>query len=238
MELKRQKRVGERQLRLVINWGFFLTIRRNPMQYLTHNPQKSIPWNKGKLIGQKPPLKLKEIWAIRIRLQLANRLRDLALFNLAIDSKLRSCYLVKLRVSDVTHGTQVTKRAMVMQQKTKQPVQFEITEQSRDAIADWINHAKLKHNDYLFKSRFKNSPHVSTRQYARIVESWVSAIGLDPAAYGTHSLRRTKASLICRRTKNLRAVQLLLGHTKLESTVRYLGVEVDDALEMAEQTEV
>ena len=180
------------------------------MQYLTYNP-----WNKGKLIGQKPPLKLKEIWAIRIRLQLANRLRDLALFDLAIDSKLRSCDLVKLRVSDVANGTRVSKRTMVMQQKTKQPVQFEITEQSRDPIADWINHAKLKHNDYLFQSRFKSSPHISTRQYARIVESWVSAIGLDPAAYGTHSLRRTKASLIYRRTKNLRAVQLLLGHTKV-----------------------
>jgi len=125
------------------------------MHHLAYNPQRRIPWNKGKLIGQKPPLKLKEIWAIRIRLQLANRLRDLALFNLAIDSKLRSCDLVKLRVSDVAHGTQVVKRAMVMQQKTHQPVQFEITEQSRDAIADWISHAKLKHNDYLLKSRFK-----------------------------------------------------------------------------------
>ena len=143
------------------------------MHHLAYNPQRRIPWNKGKLIGQKPPLKLKEIWAIRIRLQLANRLRDLALFNLAIDSKLRSCDLVKLRVSDVAHGTQVVKRAMVMQQKTHQPVQFEITEQSRDAIADWISHTKLKHNDYLFKSRFKNSPHISTRQYAWIVESWV-----------------------------------------------------------------
>lgn len=208
------------------------------MQFNTHNPSKRVPWNKGKLIGQKPPLKLKQVWEIRIRLQLANRFRDLALFNLAIDSKLRSCDLVKLRVSDVVHGSQVVKRAVVMQQKTKQPVQFEITEQSRDAIADWISHAKLKTNDYLFKSRFKNSPHISTRQYARIVESWVSTIGLDPAVYGTHSLRRTKATLIYRRTKNLRAVQLLLGHRKLESTVRYLGVEVDDALEMAEQTEI
>jgi integrase len=208
------------------------------MQSLTDNPPNRIPWNKGKLIGQKPPLKLKEVWEIRIRLQLASRLRDLALFSLAIDSKLRSCDLVKLRVGDVVHGSQVVKRAMATQQKTKQPVQFEITKQSRDAIHDWISHAKLNNNDYLFKSRFKNSSHISTRQYARIVASWVSDIGLDPAAYGTHSLRRTKASLIYRRTKNLRAVQLLLGHTKLESTVRYLGVEVDDALEMAEQTEV
>ena len=125
-----------------------------------------------------------------------------------------------------------------MQQKPHQPVQFEITAQTRDTIANWIGHAKLANDDYLFKSRCKNSPHLSTRQYAGIVDSWVSAIGLDPAAYGTHSMRRTKPTLIYRRTNNLRAVQLLLGHTKLESTVKYLGIEVDDALEMAEQTEV
>ena len=202
---------------------------------LTHKPE---PWNKGKLIGQKPPLKLKEIWAIRIRLQISQRIRDLALFNLAIDSKLRSCDLVKLRVRDIAHGQQVDKRAMIIQQKTHQPVQFEITEQTREALTRWIQFARLVNEDYLFKSRLRDSPHLSTRQYARIVESWVSSIELDPAAYGTHSMRRTKASLIYRRTKNLRAVQLLLGHTKLESTVRYLGIEVDDALEMAEQTEV
>jgi len=208
------------------------------MYLITHAQQNHTPWNKGKLIGQKPPLKLKEIWAIRIRLQLANRIRDLALFNLAIDSKLRGCDLVKLRVLDVAHGGVISKRAMVMQQKTHQPVQFEITEQTREAISNLINHARLTANDCLFKSRLKKSLHLSTRQYARIVKSWVSQIGLDPSVYGTHSFRRTKATLIYRRTKNLRAVQLLLGHTKLESTVRYLGIEVDDALEMAEQTEV
>ena len=196
------------------------------------------PWNKGKLVGQKPPLKLREIWAIRIRLQLANRRRELALFNLAIDSKLRACDLVAIRVRDVSHGDVISSRAIVMQRKTQRTVQFEITEQTRDAIADWIKDAGLKSDDYLFPSRIKFSPHISTRQYARIVASWVTAIGLDRTAYGTHSLRRTKASLIYRRTKNLRAVQLLLGHTKLESTVRYLGIEVDDALVMAEQTEV
>ena len=180
-----------------------------------HTPKLSIPWNKGKLVGQKPPLKLKEVWAIRIRLQIADRKRDLALFNLAIDSKLRSCDLLRLRVTDVTHSGTIASRAIVMQQKTRQPVQFEITEQTRLAISNWIDFAKLNSSDYLFKSRYKNSPHISTRQYARIVGSWVSEIGLDPAAYGTHSLRRTKASMIYRRTKNLRAVQLLLGHTKL-----------------------
>ncbi len=196
------------------------------------------PWNKGKLTGQKPPLKLKEIWAIRIRLQISRQIRDLALFNLAIDSKLRSCDLVKIRVRDITHGTTVSRRAMVMQQKTQQPVQFEITEQTRDSISNWINSAELMPDDYLFKSRNRSSCHLSTRQYARLVDNWVRAIGLDPGEYGTHSMRRTKASLIYRRTKNLRAVQILLGHRKMESTIRYLGIEVDDALEMSEQTEV
>lgn len=196
------------------------------------------PWNKNKLIGQKPPLKLKEIWSIRIRLQLANQTRDLALFNLAIDSKLRGCDIVRLQVRDIAHGRQVISRAMVMQKKTNQPVQFELTEQTRASISDWILKSNLRSEDYLFPSRVTESPHITTRQYARIVKSWVSLIGLDPDDYGTHSMPRTKATLIYRRTKNLRAVQLLLGHTKLESTVRYLGIEVDDALEIAEQTEV
>ena len=208
------------------------------MNLLSHTPPARTPWNKGKLVGQKPALKLKEIWAIRIRLQITNRVRDLALFNLAIDSKLRSCDLVKIRIRDIAHGSSIASRAMVMQQKTHQPVRFEITEQTRESISNWISHARLTTEDYLFKSQFNSSLHISTRQYARILKSWVSQIGLDPVAYGTHSMRRTKASLIYRRTKNLRAVQLLLGHTKLESTVRYLGIEVDDALEMAEQTEV
>jgi integrase len=196
------------------------------------------PWNKGKLVGQKAPLRLKEIWAIRIRLQLEERIRELAMFNLAIDSKLRSCDLVKLRVRDITHGDRVAARTIIMQQKTQRPVQFEITEQTREPAARWIQCARLKPEDFLFPSRVRASPHLSTRQYARIVRGWIREIGLDAAAYGTHTLRRTKASLIYRRTKNLRAVQLLLGHSKLESTVRYLGIEVDDALEMAEQTEV
>jgi len=196
------------------------------------------PWNKGKLVGQKAPLKLKDIWAIRVRLQLYNRTRELALFNLGIDSKLRACDLVALRVRDVSHGGRVSARAIIMQQKTQRPVQFEITETTRDAVAAWISRAALKSEDFLFPSRVHASPHLSTRQYARILDLWVREIGLDPAGYGTHSMRRTKASLIYRRTKNLRAVQLLLGHSKLESTVRYLGIEVDDALEMAEQTEV
>jgi integrase len=196
------------------------------------------PWNKGKIVGQKAPLKLKDIWAIRIRLQLGERARERALFNLAVDSKLRSCDLVKLRVRDVMHGDRIAARTIVMQQKTQRPVQFEITEQTRVALLGWIKYQSLQSDDFLFPSRLRGSSHLSTRQYARIVHAWVSEIGLDAAAYGTHTLRRTKASLIYRRTKNLRAVQLLLGHSKLESTVRYLGIEVDEALELAEQTEV
>jgi integrase len=196
------------------------------------------PWNKGKLVGQKAPLKLRDIWAIRVRLEMTDRKRELPLFKLAIDSKLRGCDLVQLRVRDVAHGDRITARAIVMQQKTQRPLQLEITEPTRKAVFTWIRAATLKAEDYLFPSRLRLSPHLSTRQYARIVEAWVTEIGLDAAAYGTRNMRRTEASLIYRRTKNLRAVQLLLGHSKLESTVRYLGVEVDDALEMAEQTEV
>jgi|SRR6266404_5586003 len=135
-------------------------------------------------------------------------------------------------------GNVVAARAMVMQQKTQRPVQFEITEQTRESLLVWIQVAGRRSDDYLFLSRIHDSPHLSTRQYARIVRGWVREVGLDSSAYRTHTMRRTKASLIYRRTKNLRVVQLLLGHTKLESTVRYLGIEVDDALEVAEQTEV
>jgi integrase len=185
------------------------------------------PWNKGKLVGQKAPLRLKDIWAIRVRLRLSNQTRDLALFNLAIDSKLRACDLVKLKLRDVAHGDQVSSRATV--QKTRRPVQFEITALTREAVSAWIRAAGIRHDGYLFPSRCNASPHLSTRQYSRIVHHWVEQAGLDSQSYGTHTMRRTK---------NLRAVQILLGHTKIESTVRYLGIDVDDALEMAEHTEV
>lgn len=196
------------------------------------------PWNKGKLTGQKAPLRLQDIWAIRVRLQLGKHPRDLALFNLAIDSKLRACDLMNLRVRDVSHGEHIAARAIILQQKTQRPVQFEITEPTRAALMNWIKVAGLRSEDHLFPSRIEGTTHLSTRQYARIVHKWVSEIGLDTTCYGTHTMRRTKPTLIYRRTKNLRAVQILLGHTRVESTVRYLGVEVDDALEMAEQTEV
>ncbi len=210
------------------------------MLLITYKPESQPhrePWNKGKLVGPKPTFKLQEIWSIRTRLQIDQRIRDLALFNLAIDSKLRGCDLVRLKVSDVMHGRHAVSRAMVVQHKTQHPVRFELTEQTRDAVEAWIDLAGLGTEACLFPSRLAKSPHISTHQYARIVKGWAELIGRDPKEYGTHSLRRTKATLVYRRTKNLRAVQLLLGHTKLESTVRYLGIEVDDALEISEQTE-
>jgi integrase len=196
------------------------------------------PWNKGKLVGQKAPFKPKDIWALRVRLQMEGRMRELALFNLGIDSKLRGCDLVALKVRDVCHGDAVATRATIMQLKTRRPVQFEITQTTRDALQAWIKATRLAQDDFLFPSRLHGSTHLGTRQYARILGHWVDELGLDRADYGTHSMRRTKATLIYRRTKNLRAVQLLLGHSKLESTVRYLGIEVDDALELSEQTEI
>jgi integrase len=195
-------------------------------------------WNKGKLVGQKPPFKLKDVWAIRIYLQNAHAVRDLALFNLAIDSKPRGCDLVGLRVRDVTHGNQVLSRAQVIQRKTQRAVQFELTEPTRKAVGEWLEKTALRPDRFLFPSRLSASPHLSTRQYARMIRRWADAAGLDPTAYGTHSMRRTKATLIYKRTRNLRAVQLLLGHSKIESTIRYLGIEVDDALEISEQTEI
>ena len=196
------------------------------------------PWNKGKIVGQKAPFKLKDIWALRVRLQMEHRVRELALFNLGIDSKLRGCDLVALKVRDVCHGDQMATRAIVMQHKTQRPVQFEITLATREALQAWIKQAELKPEDFLFPSRLHDSPHISTRQYARILHRWVGDIGLDTTAFGTHSMRRSKASMIYKETKNLRAVQILLGHTKLESTVRYLGIEVDDALDLAEQLDI
>ena len=199
---------------------------------------RCIPWNKGKLIGPKPPLQPKHVWAIRTRLQLAGRTRDLALFNLAIDSKLRGCDVVSLKVEDVAPHGYAVDRATVRQNKTGRPVRFEITEQTRQAIDEHLAVSRKRPGDFLFHGRRGNGRCLSTRQYARLLSEWIASIGLDPALFGTHSLRRTKATLIYRRTGNLRAVQLLLGHTKVESTVRYLGIEVDDALAIAEQIDV
>jgi len=196
------------------------------------------PWNKDKLVGPKAPFKPKDVWTMRMQLQQHHRTRELALLNLGIDSKLRGCDLVALKVRDIAHGEQIAPRAIIQQRKTGRPVQFEITPVTRQAVQEWIRQAGLGADDYLFPSRLHGSPHVGTRQYARMLRGWVKDAGLDWTEYGTHSIRRTKATLIYRRTKNLRAVQLLLGHSRVESTVRYLGIDVDDALEISEQTEI
>ena len=197
---------------------------------------RHIPWNKGKLLGQKPPLQPKHIWSIRTQLQLADKVRDLALFNLAIDSKLRACDVVSILVENIAPHGYAIDRATIRQRKTGRPVKFELTEQTRTAIDDFISKFNLKDQKYLFQGR--GNQHLTTRQYSRLVGDWVELVGLDRKRFGTHSLRRTKAALIYKKTGKLRAVQLLLGHTKIESTVRYLGVEVDDALEIAEKIEV
>jgi integrase len=178
------------------------------------------------------------VWGIRVRLQVGCRARDLGMFDLALDSKLRGCDLVRLRVSDLLSTSGVKRRVVILQQKTGRPVQFEVTEQTRRSIAAWVESKGLDSDDWLFPSRMKRGWHLSTRQYARLLDRWVCLVGLDPALYGTHSLRRTKVALLYEKTGNLRACQLLLGHTKLESTVRYLGVEVDDALELSEALEL
>ena len=196
------------------------------------------PWNRGRIIGAKPPLKPKHIWGIRQALKSGDRVRDLALFNCAIDAKLRGCDLVKLRVSDVAPGGSLRQRATVIQQKTGRPVPFEITEPTREALATWLRIRGQRNDDWLFPSRSRGGEHLSTRQYARLVGQWVAMIDLEPRTHGTHSLRRTKVALVYKKTGNLRACQLLLGHRKLESTVRYLGIEVDDALELSEQIEI
>ena len=195
-------------------------------------------WNKGKLIGAKPPLRPKHVWSIRTKLQIEGRTRDLAMFNVAIDSKLRGSDVVALKVEDVAPNGYAVERATVRQKKTGQPVRFELTEQTRQALDEYVRAFSKKGGEFLFASRRNRHRPISTRQYARLVDKWVASIGLDASRFGTHSLRRTKASLIYRRTGNLRAVQLLLGHTKIESTVRYLGIEVDDALAIAEQVDV
>lgn len=196
------------------------------------------PWNPARIVGAKPPLKPRHIWAIRQRLADARRVRDLALFNCAIDSKLRGCDLVRLRLSDIAPAGVLRPRATIIQQKTHRPVPFELTLPTREALSAWLEQRGRRPDEWLFPSRAVPGAHLSTRQYARLLDRWLTLIDLEPRVYGTHSLRRTKVALLYRRTGNLRACQLLLGHGKLESTVRYLGVEVDDALELSEQVEI
>ena len=195
-------------------------------------------WNAGRKPGAKRALKPKEVWAIRFWLDHKGRCRDRAMFDIAIDSKLRGCDIVKLKIGDLVLGGRVRSRATVVQQKTGRPVQFELLDPAQASLLAWLECRGGAVGDYVFPSRVDHARHISTRQYARLVEEWVVGIGLRREDYGTHSLRRTKAALIYKQTGNLRAVQILLGHTKIESTVRYLGVDVEDALMLAERTEI
>jgi integrase len=195
-------------------------------------------WNAGKTVGTKRPLTQKQIWAVRFFLDREGRIRDRALFDLAIDSKLRGCDLVKIKISDLVSGTEIRTRAIVIQQKTGKPIQFELTADVRTSLLAWLERRGGAAQDYAFPSRIDRAGHLSTRQYARLVDEWVGAVGPRRAEYGTHSLRRTKASMIYKATGNLRAIQILLGHTKIENTVRYLGVDIEDALTLAERTEI
>ena len=199
---------------------------------------KRLAWNKGRIIGQKHPLLPKHVWAIRVRLEIAEKLRDLALFSIAIDSKLRGCDLVKLKVSDVYSAGRMKERTSVLQSKTQKPVRFEITDGTRKSILRWLDDPLTVGSEFLWPGRFHKPLHISTRQYARLVRDCVKSIGLEPSTYGTHSMRRTKVSQIYKKTGNLRAVQLLLGHTKMDITVRYLGVELEDALAISEAVEI
>ncbi|MCE7795374.1 tyrosine-type recombinase/integrase [Sphingobium sufflavum] len=195
-------------------------------------------WNAGRKVGAKKALKPRQIWAVRFFLDQNRRVRDRALFDLAIDSKLRGCDLVKMKIGDIVCNHEIRHRAIVVQQKTGRPVQFEIMDNARASLLKWLELRGGSIDDYAFPSRTDHADHMSTRQYARLVDEWVTGIGLPSEDYGTHSMRRTKASIIYKATGNLRAVQILLGHTKIESTVRYLGVDVEDALALAEGTEI
>jgi site-specific recombinase XerC len=195
-------------------------------------------WNRGRILGQKRPLLPKHVWAIRVRLELAECTRDLALFNMAVDRKLRGCDLMRLLVSDVYVVGCIKERTSILQSKTKQSVQFEITEGTRKSLKAWINNPMMIGSDFLWPGRFHDPDHISTRQYARLVKHWVASIRLEPCAYGTHSMRRTKVAQIYKKTGNLRAVRLLHGHTKMDSTVRYLGVDLEDALAISESVEI
>ena len=196
------------------------------------------PWNAGRKLGAKRALKPQQVWAVRFWLDREGRLRDRAMFDLAIDSKLRGCDVVKIKIGDLVMGSRIRNRAIVVQQKTGRPVQFELLDPARGSILAWLERRGGSLDDFAFPSRVDHARHMSTRQYARLVDEWVTGIGLRPEDYGTHSLRRTKASIIYKQTGNLRAVQILLGHTKIESTVRYLGVDVEDALTLSERTEI
>ncbi|GEA51641.1 phage integrase [Vibrio inusitatus NBRC 102082] len=193
-----------------------------------------IIFNKVKRSGVKKPFRLEEVWGIRTRLEIENNLMQLALLNLAIDSKLRASDLLPLKVCDVSSQDRIFNRVKHIQQKTNTEVQFEITTRTQQSLMKWIVLASLNSNDFLFPSQRRKQKPISYSYYRCLVRRWALNLGLDPNLYGTHSMRRTKATLVYAKTKNIRAVQLLLGHTKVDNTIRYLGVELEDALLLSE----
>lgn len=200
--------------------------------------QNRVCWNVDRTVGTKRPLNQKQIWPIRFFLDREERLRDRALFDLVIDSKLRGCDLVKLKIGDLVARSEVRDRAMIIQRKTGRPVQFEVTADARTSLATSLLRRGGAIDDFIFPSRIHSGQPMSTRKYARLVDEWVTAVGLRREDYGTHSMRCTKAAMIYRTIVNLRAVQILLGHSKIENTIRYLGVDVEDALVLAERIEI
>ena len=193
---------------------------------------------KGKQVGPKRPFTSGHVWETRQYLKLKGRIRDLALFNLGIDSKLRACDLLDIQVSDISSGTTVFQQATIVQKKTEVPVTFEIGEATRMSVQAWIEKAKLASGDFLWRSRNGKSRRLSMSQYSRIIKQFAKVVGADPTTYATHSIRRTKVTLIYRKTQNLRVCQLLLGHKKIENTVRYLGLELDDALKISRDIDI
>ena len=202
-------------------------------------PKRKKPWNKGKIIGRKPPLTPQQVATIRTLLSQEGNLRDIAMFGLAIDSSLRGVDIVALNVSDVFEGWEIKERVTIEQSKTHQRVTFTMRDYTRVALQELIEAEDKAYGDPLFCSQHRTTgKRLSVDRYRRLVKEWIALARLDPAVYGSHSLRRTRVAHIYRKTANLRVAQVLLGHKTIENTARYLGIEEEQAMEIAEQFEI
>jgi len=199
--------------------------------------QKSA-WNKGKQPGAKPPLNPDEIQLIKMLLSSQKKTRDLVLFHLAIDSSFRGIDLVSLKVSDLLVNGRIGDTISIIQKKTNKTVKAHLIDKTRVIIQDYITESNLQYWDYLFPSKIKVGQHITADRYRDLVKGWVKLANLDPRRYGSHSLRRSKVSLIYSRTGNLRACQKLLGHASIQHTANYLGIEENEALEIAKGFEL
>jgi len=196
--------------------------------------------NKGKVVGAKRAFTEAQIQGLRLALTTKGMVRDLALFETALSTMLRSGDLVRLKVSDVRDSLGQMKRSFTIRmEKTSKPVEVTISETAREAIEALIAHNGIDDQHYLFTAPTRpKGEHMASVTYRKLVKDWCRLIHLDPAQYSTHSLRRTRPSIIYRRTGNLRSIQLLLGHSNIGMTQRYLGIEEEDALDLARQHEV